>query len=90
MPLIMDGRVTHQSIAATRMDIGTDVNFGSITRAMFKYLGQLDGVTIYTNHQVEDIYKNEERMKSGDTRVDSTLGKDKQSGLQLHGEATTW
>lgn len=50
MPLIMDGRVTHQSIAATRMDIGTDVNFGSITRAMFKYLGQLDGVTIYTNH----------------------------------------
>lgn len=37
-----------------------------------------------------NIYKNEERMKSGDTRVDSTLGKDKQSGLQLHGEATTW
>lgn len=60
MPLIMDGRVTHQSIAATRMDIGTDVNFGSITRAMFKYLGQQDGVTIYTNHHVEDIYKNED------------------------------
>lgn len=60
MPLIMDGRVTHQSIAATRMDIGTDVNFGSITRAMFKYLGQLEGVTVYTNHQVEDIYKNED------------------------------
>src|SRR3954463_290073 len=38
MPLIMEGRSKTQRVAATKMDIGTDVNFGSLTRCMFNRL----------------------------------------------------
>ena len=33
-PLMMQGRKDNEPIAATRMDIGTDVNFGALTREM--------------------------------------------------------
>lgn len=38
VPLMMQGRNTDEKIAATRMSIGTDVNFGEITRKMVAYL----------------------------------------------------
>jgi len=41
IPLVMEGRDPAQSVAATRMDLGTDVNFGSLTRSMFRYLQAL-------------------------------------------------
>lgn len=31
IPLVMEGRDPEEKVAATRMDIGTDVNFGSLT-----------------------------------------------------------
>src|SRR5688572_27804198 len=34
-PLIMRGRASTKHVAATRMDIGTDVDFGALTRQMF-------------------------------------------------------
>ena len=34
MPLVMKGRDTSDRIAATSMDLGTDVNFGALTRLM--------------------------------------------------------
>lgn len=40
VPLIMEGRDPSQKIAATRMSIGTDVNFGEITRQLFSSLGK--------------------------------------------------
>lgn len=55
IPLMMEDRDKSEVIATTRMAIGTDVNFGSITRAMIKYLDTCDGVDIYLGHQVEDI-----------------------------------
>ncbi len=55
VPLMMQGRNRNENISATRMPIGTDVNFGSITRSMISYLEGLDGVTVYLGHQVEDI-----------------------------------
>jgi hypothetical protein len=33
-PLVMEGREKGESIAATRALLGTDVNFGSLTRSM--------------------------------------------------------
>lgn len=54
-PLIMDGRVADEPIAATRMDIGTDVNFGAITRGLIQYLSELPGVQLYLSHEVRDI-----------------------------------
>ncbi len=38
IPLVMEGRDNTEKVAATRMDIGTDVNFGALTRKLFRYL----------------------------------------------------
>ena len=57
MPLIMNGRDPVSEVAATKMEGGTDVNFGELTRAMFNYLKTLDGVRILLKHEVRDITK---------------------------------
>ena len=57
IPLVMEGRNTQEPLAATRMDIGTDINFGAITRALFKYLSSKDQVHIHLKHTVEEIDK---------------------------------
>ncbi|MEI2665400.1 malate:quinone oxidoreductase [Rossellomorea sp. LJF3] len=54
IPLIMDGRESDEPIAATKIDSGTDVNFGALTRKMFDHLND-KGVEINYNHSVEDI-----------------------------------
>jgi len=54
IPLIMEGRVVDEPIAATKMDSGTDVNFGALTRILFDYLATQD-VDIHYNHKVTDI-----------------------------------
>lgn len=59
IPLIMEGRDPGIEVAATRMEEGTDVNFGALTRAMLNYLKTLDGVDLYLNHEVRDIEKDE-------------------------------
>ncbi len=55
MPLIMEGRDSQQKMAATRMDLGTDVNFGCLTRHLFSYLKEMGGVTLYLNHEVRKM-----------------------------------
>lgn len=55
VPLMMNGRKRTDNISATRMPIGTDVNFGSITRSMISYLQTLEGIRLFLGHQVEDI-----------------------------------
>src|SRR6478735_6166618 len=59
-PLIMDGRKNAKKVAATNMKIGTDVNFGALTRSMFNYLGSLDGVEIHFNHDVKKLKRQED------------------------------
>ena len=54
MPLVMDGRDLSAPMAATKMDIGTDVNFGELTRSMFHYLQSLEGVSMHFNNEVEN------------------------------------
>jgi malate dehydrogenase (quinone) len=48
-------------VAATNMPIGTDVNFGELTRSMFNYLTSLEGVTMHFNHEVRKIDKREDK-----------------------------
>ncbi|CAN5790644.1 malate:quinone oxidoreductase [soil metagenome] len=60
VPLVMHGRDISQPVAATKMDLGTDVNFGSLTRSMFKYLETLPGVHMNFNHEVEDIDRDDD------------------------------
>ena len=54
-PLVMRGRSTKQPVAATRMDIGTDVDFGALTRGMINQLEQMPGVTIHYNIEALDL-----------------------------------
>ncbi len=68
IPLIMNGRDPKQKVAATRMDVGTDVNFGAITRGMIRYLNTCDGVKVRLGHQVEDLWME----KDGSWRTEIT------------------
>jgi malate dehydrogenase (quinone) len=59
MPLVMEGRNKDIKVAATKMDIGTDVNFGALTDAMMAHVENLNGVKIYLNQEVRDLKKND-------------------------------
>ncbi|MEY2849939.1 MAG: hypothetical protein RI885_2606 [Actinomycetota bacterium] len=50
-PALITGRSKSQPVAATRIDAGTDVDFGSLTRELFDRL-ESSGVTIKTDHTV--------------------------------------
>lgn len=68
IPLMMNGRNASQKVAATRMEIGTDVNFGAITRAMIKYLEASDGITLHLAHEVQDLTE----IAEGNWQIDMT------------------
>ena len=59
MPLVMDGRDPGQPVAATRMAIGTDVNFGTLTRALFDQLRRQPGVAFELGQEIEDLKRKE-------------------------------
>lgn len=64
IPLMMEGRDPNQTIGATRMSIGTDVNFGELTRLMLSYLSDQDGVELFLGYEVEDLRrKSDERWE---------------------------
>jgi malate dehydrogenase (quinone) len=55
MPLVMQGRDPIEKVAATRMDLGTDVNFGTLTRCMFEQLSKMDGVELHFGYDVRKL-----------------------------------
>ncbi|HLR67981.1 MAG TPA: malate dehydrogenase (quinone) [Virgibacillus sp.] len=57
IPLIMNERQNDEAIAATKIDAGTDVNFGALTRRLFEHL-ESKGVKVHYNHEVKDIKRN--------------------------------
>ncbi len=61
MPLVMEGRKVTAKVAGTTMAIGTDVNFGELTRNMFGYLTKMDGVNMYFNHEVKKLRQKEDK-----------------------------
>ena len=54
IPLIMENRQSKEPIAATKIDSGTDVNFGALTRMLFDHLTAQE-VDVHYKHTVEDI-----------------------------------
>ncbi|MDR7071683.1 malate:quinone oxidoreductase [Fictibacillus barbaricus] len=54
IPLIMEGRSVNEAIAATKIDAGTDVNFGALTRMLFDHL-KAKNVDVKYKHSVENI-----------------------------------
>lgn len=59
-PLIMEGRNSEIPIAASRMEIGTDINFGLLTRQLFKSLIKKETIEILFETEVYDINRNED------------------------------
>ncbi|QQT25492.1 malate:quinone oxidoreductase [Sphingobacterium spiritivorum] len=55
IPLVMEGRPEGDKVAATKMDIGTDVNFGSLTRDLIDHLVTKDNFSLKLEHEVKDI-----------------------------------
>ncbi|MEG0983186.1 malate dehydrogenase (quinone), partial [Algoriella sp.] len=54
-PLIVEGRTSGEKVAATHMNLGTDVNFGELTRQIFKGLLAKNEITLETEHEVKDL-----------------------------------
>jgi malate dehydrogenase (quinone) len=76
MPLVMQQRQLNQPIAATRVEYGSDVDFGSLTRNMVRHLTSLDNFQLHLSHSVKSLRKS----KSGRWRVtvrDEQSGEDK-------------
>lgn len=72
IPLIMTGRDPAQKVAATKMDIGTDVNFGALSRQMIEYLKTAAGVKVFTGQEVTDLKKQSDgswKLKIKDLRT---------------------
>ncbi|MFP3680384.1 malate dehydrogenase (quinone) [Pseudomonas sp. SIMBA_041] len=60
VPLMMEGRDPNQKIAATWTPIGTDVNFGEITRQFVAHLQTTPKFDLKLSSEVQDITKNED------------------------------
>ncbi len=77
MPLVMKDRKDDEPMAATRMEIGTDVNFGALTRMLFRHMEEQPGVHMHCSHEVRDIdqdgegfwYMNVKDLNSGKRRA---------------------
>lgn len=59
IPLIMEGRTSTEPIAATKIDTGTDVNFGALTKMLFEHL-EKENVDINYKHTVKDIKRTDD------------------------------
>ncbi|WP_228099405.1 malate:quinone oxidoreductase, partial [Bacteroides acidifaciens] len=60
IPLMMKGREDNPGImAASKIDDGTDVNFGNLTRSLLSNLKD-EGVELYYNHSVQNIRRNQD------------------------------
>lgn len=64
VPLIMDGRSANEPLAATKINAGTDVNFGALTRLLFDHLKR-ENVSVNYKQRVKAI----KRTSSGAWQV---------------------
>ncbi len=77
MPLVMEGRSPSQHVAATRMAIGTDVDYGALTRGLLAHVQSLPGVNVSYAHRVTDLQRSSDGAwnvtvrdaKNGSTRT---------------------
>jgi malate dehydrogenase (quinone) len=59
-PLVMEGRDANQKVAATWTPVGTDVNYGEITRQLIGSLKKNKNFTLQTSAEVTDFKRNED------------------------------
>ncbi len=56
-PLVMEGRSHGEIVAATRMQTGTDVDYGALTRILLDSLTNTEGFTIHYQSRVQDLHR---------------------------------
>ncbi|GAB3179158.1 malate dehydrogenase (quinone) [Nesterenkonia halophila] len=78
-PLLMRGRDPQQRVAASKVDTGTDVDFGSLTRQLANHLADA-GVDMRYNHEVQGL------ERGADGRWDVTV-KNKSRGERFTASA---
>ncbi|WP_428660248.1 malate:quinone oxidoreductase [Runella sp.] len=61
MPLVMQHRKENQKLAATRIELGTDVNFGELTRCLFNHLKEGHEIDVFLNHEVTSLEQDDEK-----------------------------
>ena len=66
IPLIMQKRKENEVLAATKMDLGTDVNFGTLTRKLGRFLAEDSQVEVFLYHEAKDL----DLMKDGTWRLE--------------------
>ncbi len=59
-PLLLAGRDPEEPIAATKMDVGSDVNFGSLATQFVQWLGKQAGGLYKTSHRVVGLDETDE------------------------------
>src|SRR6516162_7489207 len=52
VPLVMEGRPADEQVAATRIVIGADVDYGSLTRSLVRHLVGMRGFTVHYGQRV--------------------------------------
>ncbi|MBP7845544.1 MAG: malate dehydrogenase (quinone) [Proteobacteria bacterium] len=75
MPLMMKGRPASDKVAATRSELGTDVDFGKLTRLLFDYLSREGGLNLLVSHEVKSLKQNDEgewEIKVKDLKANKT------------------
>jgi malate dehydrogenase (quinone) len=55
IPLVMEGRDANEEVAATRMQTGTDVDYGALTKILLDSLVGKEGFSIHYFHRVQDL-----------------------------------
>jgi len=55
LPLIMEGRDASEQVAATRMQTGTDVDYGALTRELFEFFRNQGGFCVHFFSRVQDL-----------------------------------
>ncbi|AEF40057.1 malate dehydrogenase (quinone) [Hoyosella subflava] len=76
VPLMAQGRDFSDPVALNRFDLGTDVDFGALTRQLLTYLGTA-GCDIRFGHEVRDVRKENDgrwkltirNIRTGDKRI---------------------
>ncbi|WP_411431757.1 malate dehydrogenase (quinone) [Halotalea alkalilenta] len=74
-PLLMRGRKGDDPIAATRVDQGTDVDFGALTRQLLRHLDSLGGARVSYKQRVASL----EREANGDWLLELDVDHGKRS-----------
>lgn len=67
-PLVLDGRDPAEPVAATYSELGTDLDFGALTRGLFARLATMPDVHIHLQHEVRGLRRRDDGRWGVDVR----------------------